>query len=359
MRTALGLAARGLGRVWPNPAVGCVVVKDGAVVGRGWTQPGGRPHAETEAIRRAGVRTAGATAYVTLEPCSHHGQTPPCADALIDAGIARVVVATEDPDSRVSGQGLERLREAGIDVMTGVLEAEARTLNAGFFSRTLKGRPFVTLKTASSMDGRIATHAGHSQWITGTPARARSHYMRAVHDAILVGSRTVMADDPALTCRLPGIEDQSPVRIVVDSSLQTPLTAKLIREARQVPTWFIVTAEGDKQRRQALEDTGVEVITVDKDSNGYTDLKEGLEALAERGVNSVFVEGGGAVAASLLQAGLVDALAWFHAPKVIGGDGIAAIAALGIDTVADAPLFDLQSVRRVGEDVLVAMTVRD
>lgn len=358
MGTALGLAARGLGRVRPNPTVGCVLVNRGAVVGRGWTQPGGRPHAETEALGRAGAGAEGATAYVTLEPCSHHGKTPPCAEALVDAGIARAVVAVADPDPRVSGSGLARLRDAGVDVLTGVCEAEARALNAGFFSRVLRGRPHITLKTATSMDGRIAAHTGHSQWITGEPARARSHYLRAVHDAILVGSRTVMADDPALTCRLPGIANQSPVRVVVDSSLQTPLTARIVREARQVPTWFIVTAEGDKQRRQALEDAGVDIITVDKDANGYTDLEQGLKMLAERGINSVLVEGGGTVTASLLQAGLIDQVAWFHAPKVIGGDGIAAVAALGIDSVGEAPTFEMRSARYVGDDVLVSMTVR-
>ncbi|MCK5275514.1 MAG: bifunctional diaminohydroxyphosphoribosylaminopyrimidine deaminase/5-amino-6-(5-phosphoribosylamino)uracil reductase RibD, partial [Alphaproteobacteria bacterium] len=220
MRAALALAGRGLGRVWPNPAVGCVLVdRDGRVTGRGWTQPGGRPHAETEALARAGGAAKGATAYVTLEPCVHHGQTPPCADALIEAGVARVIAATEDPDPRVKGGGLGRLRDAGIAVEAGLLREEAELLNAGYLMRQREGRPVVTLKLATTLDGRIATHAGESRWITGEAARARGHMMRARHDAIMVGIGTALADNPTLTCRLPGLEDRSPVRIVVDARL--------------------------------------------------------------------------------------------------------------------------------------------
>ncbi len=359
MRSALGLAARGLGRVWPNPAVGCVILNDGIVAGRGWTQPGGRPHAETEALRRAGPAAEGGTAYVTLEPCSHHGKTAPCADALIAAGIRRAVIATPDPDPRVSGSGIERLQAAGVDVDVGLLETEARRLNAGFMSRIERSRPKITVKAATSLDGRIAAHTGHSQWITGEQARRRAHFLRAIHDAILVGSRTVMVDDPMLTCRLPGIEGHSPVRIVLDSRLQTPLTAKVVRDAGKVPTWFIVTPEGDKQRRLALEAAGVEIIMVDQDPNGYTDLRQGLSVLADRGLTSVLVEGGGTVVASLLRAGYVDDVEWFHAPKIIGGDGVPSVVALGVDDVGQAPEFRVTGGRMVGRDWLVSMQDQD
>src|SRR5579862_7078692 len=213
MRGALSLARRGLGNTWPNPAVGCVLVREGRVVGRGWTQPGGRPHAETEALARAGRAARGATAYVTLEPCCHHGRTPPCADALIAAGLSRVVAAIEDPDPRVAGGGLARLRAAGLDVESGLCAAEAAEINAGFLSRLRLGRPLVTLKLATSLDGRIATASGESRWITGGPARERAHLLRATHDAILVGTDTVIADNPELTCRLPGLAGHSPVRV--------------------------------------------------------------------------------------------------------------------------------------------------
>ncbi len=216
MRAALALARRGLGRVWPNPAVGCVLVRDDHVIGRGWTRAGGRPHAEAEALMRAGEAASGATAYITLEPCAHTGKTPPCAEALIGAGVKRAVIAVEDPDPRVSGKGIEMLKEAGMEVAIGIGEKEAKRLNAGFFSRITRGRPLITLKTATTLDGRIATGTGDSRWITGPGARRRGHMMRAMNDAVLTGIGTVLADDPSLTCRLPGLEDRSPVRIVVD-----------------------------------------------------------------------------------------------------------------------------------------------
>ncbi|MBT3397327.1 MAG: bifunctional diaminohydroxyphosphoribosylaminopyrimidine deaminase/5-amino-6-(5-phosphoribosylamino)uracil reductase RibD, partial [Alphaproteobacteria bacterium] len=216
MRSALALAQRGLGQVWPNPSVGCVLVKDGHPIGRGWTQPGGRPHAETEALARAGDRARGATAYVTLEPCAHHGETPPCAAALVEAGVAKVVVACRDPDTRVNGGGIDALKSAGIDVVEGVLETDAIDLNIGFFTRVQSDRPMVTLKLAASIDGRIATSAGKSKWITGPGARAHGHGLRARHDAVLVGAGTVNADDPELTCRLPGMTGRSPVRVILE-----------------------------------------------------------------------------------------------------------------------------------------------
>src|SRR5271165_205437 len=250
MQAALSLARRGLGTVWPNPAVGCVIVNKDRVVGRGWTQPGGRPHGETEALRRAGDAARGATAYVSLEPCCHWGHTPPCADALADAGVRRVVVAIEDPDPRVAGAGLQRLRGADIEVETGLGAEAAAEINAGFFTRLRLGRPLVTLKLATSLDGHIATASGESRWITGPPARERAHAMRADHDAIMVGTGTVLADDPQLTCRLPGLDHRSPVRVVIDRHLRVPPTSQVIAQARQVPTWLITLRTSDPRKRE-------------------------------------------------------------------------------------------------------------
>ncbi len=314
MRTALALARRGLGTVWPNPAVGCVIVKTGRVVGRGWTQPGGRPHGETEALRRAGEAARGATAYVSLEPCCHWGQTPPCADALIDAGVKRVLVAIEDPDPRVAGAGLHRLRAAGIAVETGLCAEEAAEINAGFLTRLRLGRPFVTLKLATSLDGHNAIASGESQWITGPPARERAHMMRATHDAIMVGTGTVLADDPQLTCRLPGLDHRSPVRVVIDRHLRIPPTAQLITEARRVPTWLITLPTSDPTRRRAFLDSGVSLIDLDADREGHIDLAAALQVLGERGITRLLVEGGAQLAAALLRCRLVDRLAWVHAP---------------------------------------------
>lgn len=352
MRAALALARRGLGRVWPNPTVGCVIVREGRVVGRGFTQPGGRPHAEPLALAMAGEAARGATAYVSLEPCSHYGKTPPCADAIVKAGVARVVAAAVDPDPRVSGRGLARLREGGVEVIEGVLRAEAEALNAGFFLRVGQGRPLVTLKCATTLDGRIALSNGESKWITGDAARQRGHLLRADHDAILVGSGTALADDPNLTCRLPGLADRSPVRVVLDGSLRLPLASALVRTAGEVPLW-LVTREGHAEARlAAYRAAGAEVLEVACDETGRTSVEAALHAVAARGVTRVLVEGGGQVAASLLRAGLVDRLAWFRAGRVIGGDGRPAVAEMALDHLADAPDFAPVSLTRVGDDVL-------
>jgi diaminohydroxyphosphoribosylaminopyrimidine deaminase/5-amino-6-(5-phosphoribosylamino)uracil reductase len=352
MQAALALARRGLGTVWPNPAVGCVIVKEGRVVGRGWTQPGGRPHGETEALRRAGEGAVGATAYISLEPCCHWGQTPPCVDALIAAGVRRVVVPLEDPDPRVAGGGLRRLHEAGLEVETGLCAAEAAEVNAGFFSRLRLGRPLVTLKLGTSLDGRIATASGESQWITGPPARERAHALRAAHDAIMVGTGTALADDPQLTCRLPGLAQRSPVRVVIDRHLRMPPSIQLIASAREVPTWVLTSLSADPLRRQALADGGVTVIEIDGDSNGDIDLATALAALGERGITRLLVEGGGRLAAALVLARLVDRLIWAHAPLLIGNDGVPAIADLGLEVLTDAPRFERLSTEIVGDDVL-------
>ncbi len=368
MSIALRLARRGLGQVWPNPAVGCVLVAhdaDGArIVGRGWTRPGGRPHAEAEALRRAAEAfgdgaARGAVAYVSLEPCDHQGKTPPCTEALLAAGIGRVVVACEDPDPRVSGAGLRRLRQAGVEVVTGLCEAEARALNAGFFLRHERGRPLVTLKCAATLDGRIATRGGKSQWITGEAARARAHLMRAQHDAIAIGVGTALADDPSLTCRLPGLAVRAPVRVVVDSRLRLPLTAKLVATANATPTWLLTLKGNDARRLGAYRDAGVEAIEVADDQDGRVALAPALAALAARGITRLLVEGGAELSAGLLQADLVDRLAWFRAPALIGGDGIAAVAPLGVEALAEAPRFRLGERTVLGEDVLETYARKD
>ena len=358
MRAALALARRGLGTVWPNPAVGCVIVKQGRVVGRGWTQSGGRPHGETEALRRAGEAARGAAAYVSLEPCCHWGRTPPCVDALITAGVRRVVVALEDPDPRVAGEGMRRLRAAGLDVEVGLCAEEAAEVNVGFLSRLRLGRPLVTLKFATSLDGRIATASGESQWISGPPARERAHALRASHDAIMVGTGTAVADDPQLTCRLPGLDHRSPVRVVIDRHLRIPPTARLIADAHRVPTWVLTLRSADPDRRAAFLASRVTLIDVDHDSAGQVDLAAALGVLGERGITRLLVEGGAGLAAAFFRARLVDRLVWVHAPLAIGGDGIPAIAGLDLTALAHAPAFERLSTQTIGDDVLTTFHVR-
>lgn len=326
MGLALALGERHLGLTAPNPSVGCVIVKDGVVVGRGWTQAGGRPHAEAEALARAGPAAKGATAYVTLEPCSNWGRTPPCTKGLIEAGISRVVIGCVDPDPRVDGKGIAGLREAGIEVVTGVREAEALAQNIGLYRRIRDGRPMVGLKLAMSMDGRIATRTGDSRWITGPAARALGHRLRASHDAIMVGSGTALADDPELSCRLPGLFDRSPLRVVLDRRNRLPKTSRLVRTADRLPLLHVTEATGD------------------------TSLAAVLTRLAASGITRLLVEGGAVLATSFLSAGLVDRLYVFSAPCLIGGDGRAGIAGLGNERMGDARRWRLVSSRRVGED---------
>ena len=352
MQSALGLARRGLGVVWPNPSVGCVLVADGRVVGRGRTADGGRPHAETEALRQAGGLSKGATAYVSLEPCSHHGETPPCADALVNAGIARAVVALEDPDPRVSGRGVAALRQAGVEVDVGCGAEAAREINAGFIRRVESGRPLVTLKIASSLDGRIATHKGESQWITGPAARDYGHLLRAEHDAILIGSGTALSDNPSLDCRLPGLRHRSPLRIVVDGHLTLPLTSRLVATAKQVPVWVLTRQGNAPARLAALAGCGVEVIEIARGREGRIDLAAAMRLLGDRGLTRLLVEAGGHLAAALLRARLVDRLAWFRAPIMLGGDGLPAAMAFGVDRLEDAPRWRRLSVAGFGDDMI-------
>lgn len=350
MALALSLGRRGQGSCWPNPAVGCVIVKDGRIVGRGWTQPGGRPHAESVALAQAGEAAGGATAYVSLEPCSHHGKTPPCSQALIDAGVARVVCALQDSDPRVSGQGFDMLRAAGIEVTTGVLSNDAARDHAGFLLRTEQGRPLVTLKLASSFDGRIATATGESKWITGPEARRAVHAMRARHDAVLVGAGTARADDPSLTVRDMGVERQ-PVRVVVSRHLDLPLMSQLARTAKDVPVWLCHGPGADVERIKAWEGLGAKLIPCAL-HGVQIDAGDLLQQLGAEGLTRVFCEGGSALAASLLADDLVDELIGFTAGLAIGAEGLPSLGAMGLDRLAQAPRFQLAETRPVGADIL-------
>jgi diaminohydroxyphosphoribosylaminopyrimidine deaminase / 5-amino-6-(5-phosphoribosylamino)uracil reductase len=321
MTLALALGRRGLGRTSPNPAVGAVIVKDGIVVGRGWTQPGGRPHAEVEALRRAGAAARGATLYVTLEPCSHHGKSPPCADAIVAAGVARVVSALEDPNPEVAGRGHARLRAAGIAVEIGVGAAQARRDHAGHLRRMRDGRPHVALKVAVSADGKVAAAGRRPLPITGEAARERVHLLRAQSDAILAGIGTALADDPLLTCRLPGMSSYSPVRVVLDSVLRLPLGSRLVKTAREVPVWVIAGLEAPRPAEERLRAQAVDVCRVEA-TGDVLDLAAVLELLAGRGITRLLLEGGPTVATALLAADLVDEAMLFKSPKSVGADGI-------------------------------------
>jgi len=349
MRLALGLAGRGLGNVWPNPAVGSVIVKDGRIVGRGWTQPGGRPHAERRALDQAGPAARGATAYVTLEPCAHHGHTPPCAEALIAAGVVRVVSALEDPDPRVAGRGHAMLRAAGIAVETGVLEAEARALQAGFLSRIERGRPWLALKLGASFDGRIALASGESQWITGPHSRAHVQALRARFDAVLVGGGTARADDPLLTVRA-FTPRRAPVRLVASALLDLP-RARLAGSLDAAPLWLLHGPEAPDEARAFWGGLGAELIEIPMAERGL-DATALLRALGSRGLTRVFCEGGGQFAASLIAAGLVDELIGFTAGVVLGADAKPGIGDLGLSRLAEAPRYRLAEVQPMGGDVL-------
>ena len=343
MRRALALAENSLGRCWPNPAVGCLLVKDNEIVGQGATQPSGRPHAEIVAIAEAGADAKGATAYVSLEPCSHEGKSGPCAKAMIEAGLARVIYSLEDPNPEVEGRGGAMLRQAGLDVVSGLLAEEARQLNEGFFLTITEGRPRVLLKLATSLDGRIATAAGISKWITGEEAREAAHRLRAASDAILVGVGTVLADDPSLTCRLPGLEDRSPVRVVLDSGLRTPSESKLMT-ATEVPTWIVTEAAGTNRPWP----DGVELLSVPD----CRDLGNVLGLLAERGITRLMVEGGHEIHTSFLASRFVDEIAWFRSPTTIGGDGLPVFGPLGVAAPGQAPRFRRTAFEEFGDDTL-------
>jgi diaminohydroxyphosphoribosylaminopyrimidine deaminase/5-amino-6-(5-phosphoribosylamino)uracil reductase len=354
MDLALTLGRRNLGQTWPNPAVGAVIVRDGeggpVVVGRGWTQPGGRPHAEVEALARAGALARGATLYVTLEPCSHHGKTPPCADAIIAAGIATVVSALEDPNPLVAGQGHERLRRHGIAVEVGLGGAKALRAHAGHIRRMRDGRPHVLLKLAVSADGKAALAGRRPVAITGEPARARVHLMRATSDAILVGIGTVLADDPLLTCRLPGMAARSPVRVVLDTQLRLPPESRLVRGAREVPVWVIAGPQAPAENARKLAAHGVEVMHAGLGAAGRLDLGEALRLIAERGITRLMVEGGPSVAASFVMADLVDEAVVLRSQSLIGPDGIPPLADIELSALTRSPRLVSRGIEAVGAD---------
>jgi len=352
MQLAVTLGRRGLGRTWPNPAVGAVVVKDGVIIGRGWTQPGGRPHAEPVALNRADGEARGATLYVTLEPCSHFGKSPPCVDAIIAAGIARVVAAVGDPNPEVAGQGYARLRAAGIAVDTGLLAAEAARDHAGHFRRIRDRRPHVISKLAVSADDKIALAGRKPLAITGEAARTRVHLLRAQCDAILVGIGTVLADDPLLTCRLPGMEARSPVRVVLDASLRLPGDSRLLHSARNTPLWVIASELAEAQAAARLGAAGAQVIRIPPKKGPGLDLPAVLHALADKGITRLLVEGGSRVASSFVAADLVDEVWLLRGSNTVGPDGIAALDALPLTSITQSPIFRVRASEALEKDEL-------
>ena len=361
MALALGLGRRGLGRTWPNPAVGAVIVgRDGGqprIVGRGWTQPGGRPHAEIEALRRAGEAARGADLYVTLEPCSHHGKSPPCADAIIAAGVARVVSAIEDPNPEVAGAGYARLRAAGLAVAVGVCADEARLDHAGHLRRMRDGRPHVVLKLAISVDGKVGAAGRKPVAITGEAVRDRVHLMRAQSDAVMIGIGTALADDPMLTCRLPGMAASSPVRIVLDSGLRLPLGSRLMQSAREVPVWAVAGAEASRRAEKALTAESVTVLRA-AHAHGRLDLAAALKLIAARGITRLMVEGGPTLAAALLAADLIDEAVLFHSPTVVGADGVDALEGMPLAALTESQRLKCVASESVGADTRMVLERR-
>lgn len=351
MALALALGRRGLGQTWPNPAVGAVIVKDGIIIGRGWTQPGGRPHAEVEAIRRAGTLARGATMYVTLEPCSHVGKSPPCADAIIAAGIARVVSALEDPNPEVRGEGHARLAANGIAVDVGPGAEQARRDHAGHIRRVCDGRPHVILKLALSSDGQIALPGGRPTAITGETASRRVHLLRAQSDAILIGIGTALADDPLLTCRLPGMANRSPVRVVLDGALRLPSSGRLAKTARETPLWILTSPLAEAPAAARLGAEGAEIIRL-PGGDVRLDLAAALHALAERGITRLLVEGGSRIASAFARAGLVDEAWLFQSQKPIGAGGVPALDGLPLETLTASPALKLRATEQIGDDRL-------
>jgi diaminohydroxyphosphoribosylaminopyrimidine deaminase / 5-amino-6-(5-phosphoribosylamino)uracil reductase len=352
MALALALGGRGLGLTAPNPAVGAVLVRrDDVIVGRGWTQPGGRPHAETEAIRRAGSAARGATLYVTLEPCSHHGKTPPCADAIIASGIRRVVSAIEDPNPAVAGKGHAMLRAAGIAVDVGVGAEEATRAHVGHISRMRSGRPHITLKLAISADERVALAGRRPVAITGEAARDRVHLMRAESDAIMIGIGTARADDPQLTCRLPGMAKRSPVRIVLDTRLRLSPTSAVVATAGAVPTWVVAGVEAPRAAATTLRDAGVKIMEC-RAQDDRLDLAQIMILLGSQGITRLLVEGGPTLAATLIDADLLDEVTLLRSRRVIGPDGIPALEGLPLSALTGSPRLRSRGIELIGDDTI-------
>lgn len=349
MQLALSLGRRGLGQTWPNPSVGAVIVKDGVVVGRGWTQKGGRPHAETVALQRAGDAAKGAAIYVTLEPCSHHGKTPPCADAIIAAGVSRVVSALVDPNPEVAGKGHWRMAQAGIVVDVGLCADEAKRAHAGHIRRMRDGRPHVTLKLAVSADGKVARAGREPIQITSEMARERVHLMRAINDAIMVGIGTAIADDPMLNCRLPGMAARSPVRVVFDRDLRLPLNGALARSARDIPLWVVTRGDAPPEQEKALQGLGVDVIRISVGDQGI-DIAAALKELAARGITRLMVEGGPTIASAFVKEDFVDEAVLFHGPGRIGPTGVDALEGMSLDALVRSPRLRLHDTQTLGPD---------
>ena len=350
MKEALGLAKRGLGLTSPNPPVGCVIVRSGKVIGRGYHRRAGLPHAEIEALRRCKKNTRGADMYVTLEPCNHHGRTPPCTEAIIDAGIKRVFVGMKDPNPLVSGRGIRRLESSRIEVITGILEENCRALLEPYIKFVKEKRPFVTLKLASSLDGRIATSTGESRWITGEDSRRFVHRLRSRVDCVMVGGGTVVKDDPELTVRLA--RGRNPARAVVDSTLSVPPGARILASAREGPTIFFTTRRSSKKKRKDLEEKGAEVVLVPASEDGV-DLKRVMEEFYRRGMVSILIEGGGRLAASAIRAGVVDRVLFFISPCILGGDAMPAVSELHVKRLGEAPFLRDVKTKRFSRDLLV------
>ncbi|WP_031515252.1 bifunctional diaminohydroxyphosphoribosylaminopyrimidine deaminase/5-amino-6-(5-phosphoribosylamino)uracil reductase RibD [Desulfofalx alkaliphila] len=353
MKEALQLAAKAEGYTSPNPMVGAVVVKNNMVVGKGYHQRAGSPHAEVHALREAGDQARGATLYVTLEPCCHYGRTPPCTEAIKAAGIRKVVVAMTDPNPKVAGKGIEILKEAGIEVVSGVLEEEAARLNEIFLKYISHNKPLVALKAAVSLDGKIATSTGESQWITGSESRNYAHVLRHRYDAILVGVNTVLIDNPSLTTRLPEGKGLDPIRVVLDSKCRTPLNAKVINQPSNARTIIVTTKAAPRDRIKALEAAGAEVI-VAEDHNGRVSIPDLLEHLGRRQITGLLVEGGAGVHGSFLEAKAVDKVYWFIAPMIIGGvNAPGAVGGEGVKSLTDAMRIKHLTLHRFGPDICV------
>lgn len=352
MLKALALAKKGVGKTSPNPAVGSVVVRGGRVIAKGWHHKAGGPHAEIEALSSAGKNAKGSTLFVTLEPCCHFGKTPPCTDAIIASGIKKVIVGASDPNPIVAGKGVAALRAAGIKVVEGVLSSECSALNEAYNKYITKGLPFVTLKLAASLDGRIAAPGGESKWITGIESRKLVHRMRAAVDAVMVGSETALKDDPELTVRLTN--GRNPARVVLDSSLRLPVTSKVFNGVKEGRARLIMFTSKDASERRAKKarEAGAEVVRLPSAAGGLP-LKKVLKALAGRGMTSVLVEGGGRLAASLLKEKLFDALVVFYGPIIIGAEGLSMVAGLGLKGLKSAPRFKGVRVKKAGDDIII------
>ncbi|MAV87332.1 MAG: riboflavin biosynthesis protein RibD [Rhodospirillaceae bacterium] len=353
MKVALSLANRGIGNTWPNPSVGCVIVKNNIIISRGWTQPGGRPHAEVEALMRAGSASNGATAYVTLEPCDHFGETPPCSKALVKAGIKRVVISVRDRDKRVSGSGIKFLKNSGIEVIENILTNESEFLNNGFFSKIVKSRPHITLKLATSLDGKIATKTGESKWITGKISRRYGHFLRMKHDAVLIGSGTALIDNPLLTCRITGINNIRRTRIILDGQLRIGLDSQLVQTAMEAPVMIFIndTKKLNIKKIDKLLEKGISIIKSPYSSDGIN-LEYVMTKLIKKGITRVLIESGGNLASSCLKANLIDEIFWFRAPFIIGNDGKPAIRNLGLDSLDKIYRYDKKFSTSLGDDVL-------